>query len=65
MPEGVAKGFQTIEDYTEMFYLLSQFYSPGHERGIRWDDPQFGIRWLQEIDVWLISEKDKSWPEYR
>ncbi len=64
VPEGVANGFQTIKDNTQVSYPVSQFYSLEHERGIRWDDPQFSIRWPQEVDVGLISEKDKNWPNF-
>ena len=42
---GFAHGFQTLEDDTEVFYQMSQFYSPGHSRGVRWNDPAFGIAW--------------------
>ncbi len=45
IPEGVAHGFQTLEDDTEVFYQISEFYSPDYARGIRWNDPAFGIHW--------------------
>ena len=45
IPEGFAHGFQTLEDETEVFYQMSEFYSPEHARGVRWDDPAFGIKW--------------------
>jgi dTDP-4-dehydrorhamnose 3,5-epimerase len=41
---------------------VSQFYTPGSERGIRWDDPAFSIDW--PIEVQVISDKDKSWPDF-
>jgi dTDP-4-dehydrorhamnose 3,5-epimerase len=58
VPRGFAHGFMTLEDHTEAFYLLTEFYSPELERGIRWNDPKFGIRWPAEPRV--VSEKDQS-----
>ena len=62
VPEGFAHGYQTLMDNTEVFYQVSQFYSPESERGLRYDDPVFGIEW--PIDVQVISDKDKSWSDY-
>jgi len=62
VPEGFAHGYQTLEDDTEVFYQVSQFYSPEHERGVRYDDRAFRIEW--PIDVQVVSDKDKSWPDY-
>ena len=58
IPEGFAHGFQTLEDNTEIFYHTSQFYSPISEKGIKWDDPTFGINW--PYNVTNISEKDQN-----
>jgi len=63
VPENFAHGYQTLEDNSEVLYQVSQFYSPGAERGVRWDDPTFAIEW-QEKGNTEISEKDKSWPDY-
>jgi dTDP-4-dehydrorhamnose 3,5-epimerase len=63
IPEGFAHGYQTLEDNTEILYLVSEFYSPGYEHGVRWNDPAFGIKWPQ-VDNIIISKKDKSWPDY-
>ena len=63
MPEGFAHGYQALMDNTEVFYQVSQFYSPESERGMRWDDPAFGIKW-PEIDNCIVSTKDKSLPNY-
>jgi len=60
--ENFAHGFQTLQDNTEVTYQVSQFYAPGSESGIRWDDPTFGIEW--PIEVQVISEKDGNWPDY-
>ncbi len=63
VPEGFAHGFQTLEDDTETFYQVSEFYAPGAERGLRWDDPAIGIEW-PDAEGRLISGKDRSWPDY-
>lgn len=60
VPEGFAHGYQVLEDNSEISYLVSEFYSPESERGIRWDDPHVGIKWPISNDVEL-SEKDKAW----
>jgi dTDP-4-dehydrorhamnose 3,5-epimerase len=64
VPEGFAHGFQTLEDDTETFYQVSEFYAPGAERGLRWDDPAFGVEWpLPESPI--LSDKDRGWPDYQ
>jgi dTDP-4-dehydrorhamnose 3,5-epimerase len=60
VPENCAHGYITLEDRTEVTYLVSQFYHPEVEQGVRYDDPAFGVTW--PIDVRLISQKDRSWP---
>jgi dTDP-4-dehydrorhamnose 3,5-epimerase len=60
VPEGCAVGMQTLSDDTELFYQVSEFYAPDHERGLRHDDPELGIDW--PLPVTVISEKDRSWP---
>lgn len=60
VPAGIAHGYQTLQDSTEVFYMTDQYYSPGHENGVRFDDPALGIRWpLPPRDV---TERDRSWP---
>ena len=59
IPEGFAHGFQTLEDNTEVFYQMSEFYHPECAKGARWDDPAFGIVW--PIDKKTVSRKDASW----
>ncbi len=61
VPEGLAHGFQTLENDTEVFYQMSEFYSPEHVRGVRWDDPVFGIRW-PDITNRIISGQDNNFP---
>ena len=60
VPEGCAHGFLTLEDDTEALYLTTSYWSPEHERGLRWDDPAIGIEWPLEPTV--LSEKDRAWP---
>lgn len=62
IPEGFAHGFITLEDDTEVFYQMSEFYAPDSGRGFRWNDPAFGIEWPMEPAV--ISEKDQSYPDF-
>ncbi len=56
VPKGFAHGFITLEPSTEAFYFVDEFYSPEHERGLRWNDPKFGIRWPAQPRI--ISDKD-------
>jgi dTDP-4-dehydrorhamnose 3,5-epimerase len=60
IPKGFAHGFQALEDDVEILYMVSQFYAPTDESGIRCDDPALQIHW--PLPVTEISEKDKSWP---
>jgi len=60
LPEQCAHGYQTLEDRTEMYYMTSQFYTPGAARGARFDDPAFSICW--PIAVTVVSEQDRNWP---
>ena len=62
VPEGFAHGFVTLAPETEALYLVSAPYAPAAERGIRFDDPKFGILWpLSPVE---ISDKDRNWPDY-
>lgn len=60
VPEGFAHGFQTLEDSTEVYYQMSEFYAPRLGRGLRYDDPKLGIDW--PLSVSSISTQDLSWP---
>lgn len=62
VPEDFAHGFITLEDDVEVTYLVTQFYTPGAEAGIRWDDPGFNIQW--PIKPVIISDKDSVHPDY-
>jgi dTDP-4-dehydrorhamnose 3,5-epimerase len=63
VPEGVAHGFLTLEPDTDVLYQISPAYQPGHEAGVRWDDPAFGIEWPAAPA--LISPRDAGYPDYR
>jgi len=62
VPEGFAHGFVTLAPDTEAIYLASTPYSPAAERGVRFNDPKFGIRW--PIEPTEMSDKDRNWPDY-
>jgi len=62
VPEGFAHGFLTLEDNTEVFYQMSEFYAPDHARGFRWNDPVFGIEWPEDVQV--ISNRDRDYPDF-
>lgn len=62
IPEGCAHGFQTLEDSTEVFYQMSEIYQPESARGVRWDDPAFGIPWPEGPRI--ISVRDQSFPDF-
>ena len=62
VPEGCAHGFVTLEDDTEALYLVSSFYSPKDERGVRFDDPRFAIAWPLTPNE--VSAKDRVWPDF-
>jgi dTDP-4-dehydrorhamnose 3,5-epimerase len=60
IPKGLAHGFQTLEDDTGVFYQMSEFYHAEYARGIRWNDPAFGIEW--PLNIKKISKKDMNYP---
>jgi len=62
IPEGFAHGFQTLEDNTEVFYQMSEFYVPECARGVRWDDPAFSVQW-PDTDR-NISERDQNFADF-
>jgi dTDP-4-dehydrorhamnose 3,5-epimerase len=63
VPEGCAHGFLTLADDSEVHYQISQPYMPQAARGVRWNDPAFGITWPG--DVVVINERDCSYPDFR
>lgn len=62
IPEGMAHGFLTLEDHTEVFYQISEFYYPECTMGVRWDDPAFGIEW--PAGARLISSRDQGYLDF-
>jgi len=62
VPEGFAHGLLTLEDNSELYYQISEFYDPDSAAGVRWDDPAFGIDWPGEIVE--ISDRDQSYPDF-
>jgi dTDP-4-dehydrorhamnose 3,5-epimerase len=62
VPEGFAHGFETLEDGSEVFYQISKSYSPEHARGVRWNDPAFGIQWPEAPTI--ILERDRNYPDF-
>jgi dTDP-4-dehydrorhamnose 3,5-epimerase len=62
VPKGFAHGFLTLADNTEALYLVTEVYSPQHERGLRYNDPKLGIRWPFEPTV--VSDKDSKHPDF-
>jgi dTDP-4-dehydrorhamnose 3,5-epimerase len=62
VPEGCGHGFMTLEDETEVFYQISEFYHAELARGVRWDDPAFRISWPRTVEV--ISDRDRTYPNF-
>lgn len=63
VPDGVAHGFLSLEDDTEVQYFISTYFEPSAARGVRYNDPAFAIRWPGPAQV--ISPRDASYPDYR
>lgn len=62
IPKGLAHGFQTLQDDSVIFYMVTEYYNKDAEGGVRWNDPAFNIKW--PLDVSEISDKDKTYPDY-
>ncbi len=62
VPEGCGHGFLTLEDETEVFYQMSEFYNAESAQGARWNDPAFQIVWPGKVEV--ISERDRTYPNF-
>jgi dTDP-4-dehydrorhamnose 3,5-epimerase len=63
IPPGLAHGFQTLADDTEIFYQMTTRHSPDHATGVRWNDAAFGITW--PIADPILSPRDANYPDYR
>jgi dTDP-4-dehydrorhamnose 3,5-epimerase len=63
IPKGCAHGFQALEDGTEVYYQMSDAYSESASRGVRWDDPAFGIAW--PIMPPILSPRDAAWSDFK
>ena len=62
IPEGLAHGFQTLEDDTQVAYMMAHWHHAQSAAGVRWDDPAFGIHWPMPVSV--ISSKDSDYRDY-
>jgi len=62
VPQGFAHGFLTLENDTEVFYQISEFYMPESQRGFRWNDPAIAITWPAEVE--FISDRDRNYPDF-
>ncbi len=63
VPENFAHAFITLTDNSEVYYLVTSYYTPNSEAGIRFDDPAFNVKWPVPVEV--VSEKDKSFPDFK
>jgi dTDP-4-dehydrorhamnose 3,5-epimerase len=65
IPKGFAHGFVTLEPDTEVLYKVTNFYSPTHDYGLSWDDPELGVNWGVTPEQAFLSDKDRKWPPLR
>jgi dTDP-4-dehydrorhamnose 3,5-epimerase len=63
IPGGLAHGYETLTENCKVQYMVGEFYSPENERGFRWNDPTFNIKW--PIEPSFMSDKDKNLPDYQ
>ena len=63
IPIGLAHGYQTLTDDAEVMYFMSSDYSPPHQRGVRWNDPAFGIEWPLGEPT-MINDRDRTYPDF-
>ena len=64
VPEGFAHGYLTLEDESEVLYLVTNGYAPESGCGIRWNDPAFGIRW-PDVGELIVNDRDQNYPDFR
>ena len=65
VPVGFAHGFCTLTEDVEVLYKVSELYSPAHDRGLAWDDPDLAIAWPVAAPSAVLSDKDRRWPRLR
>jgi dTDP-4-dehydrorhamnose 3,5-epimerase len=65
IPAGLAHGFQTLTDDTEVIYQMGHRYVPDAARGVRWDDPAFAIEWPPTDGERIISVRDSSYADFK
>ena len=65
IPIGFAHGFVTLEPDAEVLYKVTNFYSPQHEFGLAWDDPDLGVDWPVGPERATLSPRDRQWPRLR
>lgn len=65
VPHGFAHGFVTMQPGTEVIYKVSAPYSPAHEAGLAWDDPDLEIAWPLAIEKAILTDRDRNWPRLR
>ncbi len=63
LPRGLAHGYQTLTDHTEVYYFVSTPYTPTHQQGVRWDDPAFGIEWPLGAPS-MINDRDRTFRDF-
>ena len=63
VPKGCAHGFLTLEDNTEVFYQMSEVFDSTSSRGVRWNDPAFGIIWPEKVEI--IADRDRNYPDFK
>lgn len=64
VPRGFAHAFCTLEDDTHVAYKVDDYYAPGSEGGLRWDDPGLAIDWPVEPAAAILSDRDLHWPDF-
>ena len=64
VPKGFAHGYEVLSDNAVFVYKCDQYYAPGKEGGIRYDDPVLGIKWILPPDQIIVSDKDLKWPTF-
>jgi dTDP-4-dehydrorhamnose 3,5-epimerase len=62
VPEGFAHGFITLAEATEVFYQMSEFFTPASTQGLRWNDPAFGVAW--PVSQPILNDRDQSYPDF-